>query len=99
MTTNNNIVSRAWVSHYTGLDFGRIENFEIEKDMLIVNVAHDWSFDFEHVLVDFLVDHSGTELVFELPIEITDNGVYDYENLMNLCGTTNEPVLFRSEQI
>jgi hypothetical protein len=99
MTTNNNIVSRAWVSDFTGIDFGRIEDFDIDKAMLKVEVSKDFNPDFEHYFVDFLADYSGTEYVFELPIEITDNGVYDYENLMNLCGTTNEPVLFRSEQI
>ena len=98
MTTNNN-VSRGWVSDFTGIDFGRIEDFDIAKGMLTVTVTEDFNPDFEHYFADFLADYSGTEYVFELPIEITDNGVHDYENLMNLCGTTNEPVLFRSEQI
>jgi hypothetical protein len=80
MTIKN--ITRNWVSDFTGLDWGRIENFEIDNSLLIVNVAKDWSFDFEHVLVDFLLDHSGTELVFDIPATISDDGKKDYENFM-----------------
>lgn len=99
MTTNNNIVSRAWVSDFTGIDFGRIADFDIDKGMLTVTVTKDFNPDFEHYLADFLADYSGTEYVFELPLVITTDGKADFENLCILAGTTNTPVIFRSEQL
>ena len=53
MTTNNNIVSRAWVSDFTGIDFGRIADFDIDKGMLTVTVTKDFNPDFEHYLDGF----------------------------------------------
>lgn len=98
MTTNNNIVSRAWVMDYTGIDFGRIADFDIDKGMLKVTVTKDFNPDFEHYLSDFLADYSGMEYVFELPLVITTDGKKDYDDLLN-AGMTENPIIFRSEQL
>lgn len=98
MTTNNNIVSRAWVSDFTGIDFGRIADFDIDKGMLTVTVTKDFNPDFENYFADFLVDFSGREKVFELPLVITTDGKKDYDDLLN-AGMTENPIIFRSEQL
>ena len=98
MTTNNNIVSRAWVSDFTGIDFYRIEDFDIDKGMLTVTVTKDFNPDFEQLFADFLADYSGREYVFELPLVITTDGKKDYDDLLN-AGMTENPIIFRSEQL
>ena len=98
MTTNNNIVSRAWVSDFTGIDFGRIEDFDIDKGMLTVKINKHFHPDFEQYFADFLADYSGREYVFELPLVITTDGKKDYDDLLN-AGMTENPIIFRSEQL
>ena len=98
MTTNNNIVSRTWVSDFTGIDFGRIEDFDIAKGMLTVTVSKDFNPDFEHYFADFLADYDGREYVFELPVVMTADGKKDYDDLLN-AGMTENPVIFMSEKL
>jgi hypothetical protein len=98
MTTNNNIVSRTWVSDFTGIDFGRIEDFDIAKGMLTVTVSKDFNPDFEHYFADFLADYDGREYVFELPVVMTTDGKKDYDDLLN-AGMTESPVIFMSEKL
>ena len=98
MTTNNNIVSRAWVSDFTGLDYYRIEDFDIDKGMLKVEVAKDFNPECEHYFVDFLADYDGREYVFELPVVMTTDGKKDYDDLLN-AGMTENPVIFMSEKL
>ena len=97
-TNNNNIVSRAWVSDFTGIDFGRIEDFDIAKGMLTVTVSKDFNPDFEHYFADFLADYDGREYVFELPVVMTTDGKKDYDDLLN-AGMTENPVIFMSEKL
>ena len=99
MTTNNNIVSRAWVSDFTGIDFGRIADFDIDKGMLTVTVTKDFNPDFENYFADFLADYDGRDYVFELPLVITTDGKADFENLCLLAGTTDTPIIFMSEKL
>ena len=98
MTTNNNNVSRAWVSDFTGIDYYRIEDFDIDKGMLKVEVAKDFNSDFEQCFADFLADYDGREYVFELPVVMTTDGKKDYDDLLN-AGMTENPVIFMSEKL
>lgn len=84
---------------YTGIDSGRIADFDIDKGMLTVTVTKDFNPDFEQLFADFLADYDGRDYVFELPLVITTDGKADFENLCILAGTTNTPVIFRSEQL
>jgi hypothetical protein len=97
-TNNNNIVSRAWVSHFTGIDFGRIEDFDIDKGMLTVKVTKHFNPDFEQYFADFLADYDNRDYVFELPLVITTDGKKDYDDLLN-AGMTENPVIFMSEKL